>query len=102
MKKYNEIGSRVLDIIFADAKLTWERLVCIFSALFWIWLEISFIKFFFNFAFGMVAYVATDSFALSWETLIINNGLINTLTIILVLVITIFRIPLFKPKQIKE
>lgn len=101
-KQIIKISKRALDILFADAKLTWERLVCICSALFWIWLEIMFVKFFFTFAFGIVAYVSTSSYALTWETLVNNYELRNALTIGIVLIITVFRLPLFKYKTIKK
>lgn len=103
MKEIKNNFFKFFNIWFADAKSTWERIICIFSALFWISVEIFFLRFFLTFAFGLVAYISTDSYSYTWETLIINSGLINNLVIILVLIITIFRIPLFKVgKTIKE
>ncbi len=101
-QKIKKIISGSLKIIFADATLTWERIVCILSALFWLWLEITFVRFFIFYAFGIVGYVVGDGFKYSLEILTSNKEVISNLTLILVMFITVFRLPLFKPKVIKK
>ena len=98
------------DIFFADAKQTWERIICIFSAVFWTWLEVMFLKFFFIFAFGLTGYILGDggttlgsgSFEYSYQTILDNKNLMDAVITALVLIIFILRVPLHYKKEVNK
>lgn len=100
--KLKKIINSWINIFFADAKTTFERGMSICSALFWLWLEISFLKFFFGYAFGIAGYLIGGTFQYSVDTLLKNKELIDNLIVAIVLIITITRIPIYKNKEIKE
>ncbi|HJX50980.1 MAG TPA: hypothetical protein VJ438_05965 [Candidatus Nanoarchaeia archaeon] len=88
------------DIFFADAKSTFERGLCFMSALFWLWLEWSFAIFFLTYAFGMY-YAITGDYSSAKDLIFENKDFIKTMSIIVVSVITLLRVPLYKKKVIK-
>ena len=91
--------TKILKILFADAKLTKERVVCLVSALFWTWLEFMFLKFFFAFAFGM--YYANYGMYPEALVMVTQSRIFTTiLTWLVVLFIFFTRIPLYKKKTI--
>lgn len=101
-KKKLKIVYTILNIIFADAKSTIERIVSLFSALFWTWLEFSFFKFFFTYAFGFAGYITGGSYKYSYDMMINNKDFINTICLVVIVLIFITRIGLYKKKEIKE
>ena len=108
--KIEDKFKHTVDIFFADAKQTFSRVVSIFSALFWTWLELMFLKFFFVFAFGLAGYILGDagtalgsgSFEYSYETILKNTVLMDSLVKALVIIIFILRVPIHYRKEIKK
>lgn len=91
-----------LDIFFADAKETYQRIICILSALFWTWLELSFFVFFLSYAFGLAGYIVGGSYAYSFETIRNNKELTDMMIQVFVILIFAFRIPIYYKKEIKK
>ena len=93
--------NKYLQIIFADAKTTAERAVCVISALFWTWLTFLFLQFFFNFGFGIY-----HSIYGIYPEAILMMMQSRTFTTPLIWVVCLFifftRIPLYKRREIKE
>ena len=105
IKKQNKVLTKNiqkgLKIFFGDAKQSWERAMSVFSALFWTWLEFSFLKFSFIYIIGMAGYVIGDSFKYSWDMVIENTPMVNTFVIIFFVMVLIFRIKIRDGKNIK-
>lgn len=104
-KKKTNIKEKLLfaaDIFFADAKGTFQRVMCLGSALFWTWLELTFFVFFFTYAFGLAGYIVGGSYAYSFETIRNNKELVDALIKCFVLIIFVFRIPFHYKKEINK
>jgi len=95
-----KIIKRAFKIFFADAKNSYERAFCLVSALFWTWLEFSFIKFMLRYAMGMY-YAVHEQYPASLQLIIETSSFARILTIVLVIIIFLTRVPLHKKKQIK-
>lgn len=91
---------KAIEIWFADGKTTLERIMALFSALFWTWLDFSFLVFFFTFAFGIAGYVIGGSYPYSWETIKNNRSFMDALIKAFVLIIFILRVPIRYEKKI--
>ena len=92
---------RAFNIFFRDAKSTFDRIMCICSALFWVWLEFMFLRFFFTYAFGMY-YAVNGQYPQALSLILENKDFIQAITIGIVLITTVFRIPLYIKKEIKN
>ena len=91
-----------MDIFFADGKQTFQRVLCIYSALFWTWLELTFFVFFFTYSFGLAGYLVGGSYAYSFETIRNNKELMDALIKCFVLITFVFRIPFHYKKEIRK
>lgn len=92
---------RAFDIFFADAKNTFDRIISIFSAFFWIWLEWSFMIFFFTYAFGFIGYL-NGGYPESLRLIQENRAFWDKIALVFVLLITVLRIPLYNKKEVKS
>lgn len=105
-KEYNKIKKiviKIFNIWFADGKDTLSRVMAIFSALFWTWLEVSFLYFFFSFAFGFSAYIpGNNNYQTALDFFKAYPNLINSLVIIIVITIFVMRVPIYYKKEIKK
>jgi len=99
--KIRKLALRVFKIWFADAKSTFDRVVNLFSALFWTWLEFTFLKVILTYTFGIAGYVLGGTYEYSYDMMITNKGLINGLILIYILITFIVRVPLYIKKEIK-
>lgn len=93
--------NKFLKIIFADAVTTAERIVCIFSALFWAWITFVFLQFFFSFILGIyfsLYGMYPESIALILQSRKFTTPLIYIISIFIFLT----RIPLYKRRVITE
>ena len=97
--------NRIVNIFFADAKESWERITCLFSALFWTWLEFTFLRGILFFMMALGVYAGANNIETSMNILLRNNEFIDLfikLYFILVLVLRVgvtFRSPINKEKD---
>lgn len=87
-------------IFFADAKQSWERAVAFFSALFWTWLEFSFLKFIGVMFLAIAAYAGSNSAEIAINAVKENSGFVNLVLKIFFVLIFILRIPIHYGKKI--
>lgn len=90
-----------LRIFFGDAKQSWERAMSVFSALFWTWLEFSFLKFLFVYIIGIAGYVSSGSIAYSWDMILQNTEFVNLFVKLSFILIFLLRIRIYHGKTIK-
>lgn len=104
MKKefpYKKQLKRAWNIFWADGKLSYERVTSLFSALFWCWLEWTFLKFFFTYAFGMY-YAVNGNYPEAVQTILRNQDLINDMIVGFTLLIFVLRIPIHIKKEVPK
>jgi len=92
--------NKILKIIFADAKLTSERIVCLLSAAFWTWLIFYFIRFFLTYAIGMY-YAVSGMYPQVAKLITEYNQYLNYVTFIIVAIIFFWRVPVYKHRVVK-
>ncbi|KKN40791.1 hypothetical protein LCGC14_0730070 [marine sediment metagenome] len=106
-KEFKKIDTKQMlyetaEIFFGDAKQSWERLMSVFSALFWTWLEFSFLRFFVIYIFGIASYVASGDIAYSWQTIIDNREFVDLFIKMFFVLIFMFRIRIHYGKKIEN
>jgi len=89
-------------ILLGDMRDGIDFIISCTSAIFWIWLEVIFLKFFFTFAFGIVGYITGGGYPEAIRQLLINKGLIDTLILAFVLLQLITRIRIPFQRKFKE
>ena len=92
----------VMNIIFADAKNSWDRMTSLVSAIFWTWLELTFLVFFFTYSFGIAGYIVGGSYAYSFETLRANKDFMHIFIWAFVVLIFVLRIPIHYGKKVEK
>jgi len=90
-KKTKERLIKYRNIVFGDINDGLDFGVSCVSAIFWIWLEVMFLKFFFTFAFGIVGYMIGD-YPEAARQVLINSDLKDGLIIVFILIQLILRI----------
>lgn len=97
-----ERGEWGINIFFADAKQSWQRVMAVFSALFWTWLEFSFLKFLFIFIIGIASHASGSPITYTWDLMLENNEFVDTFVKIFFVLVLILRIPIHYKKRIES
>ena len=100
-RKLVKKGKIILNLIFADAKQSYLRIMSVFSALFWTWLEFSFLKFFFMYIIGIAGYVTSGDFSFTWNLLLDNVDFVNLFAKVYFIIIFLYRIPIYRGRNLK-
>jgi len=101
-KRIAEMVSRGTKILFGDAKQSWERGLSVCSAIFWTWLEFSFLRFLLFFMIDVGVYAGTGSVEIMVETIKRNVDFLDLFIKIYFIAVLVFRIPIHYGKKIQS